>query len=176
MPGYYRQNTVPLTGRPSTDDRQDVPQPRLESARPLIEDTYNDGLYRDDVEPYATEDKSVTTPKSLSNETSAWRPRGILRPQLNAPVSSPGYAPEEPATQRLPASSTDPLAASTSTKSPFPGTREVEIDHSNPKAPTQVYSDVMPIRAPEGYKSPYAARQSFDATTSATPPRLQAPE
>ena len=83
--GYYRENTAPLTGRPSTD-RDDVGQPRLESARPRTDsDFYRDGLYRSDADPYL---QNKTAPRATV-------PRATVPPATVPKATAPREAVEQ---------------------------------------------------------------------------------
>ena len=169
MPSYFQHNTTPLKGSSSPNDLQRIPKPELESARPNLDDGYGDGLYRQDLTPYLDNEQSSsnvendgvsnwlprsrpsTQEKQASNRSAS---RGEV-PSLNAPLPNVTYAPERAEESR----------------SPFPGTRAVEIESPASAEPKTVYSDVRPIAPPAGYLDPYSRREAIAAPKLPVSPR-----
>ncbi|NND96990.1 MAG: hypothetical protein HKN47_06640 [Pirellulaceae bacterium] len=148
--GYIQQNTAPLTGPrngAATNDRQNVPQPRLESARPDVDnDSYYDGLFRDDVTPDVDEDSGNV------EQSSFWDSRRYNMPELNAPTSSTIQSPRQ--------TQLEPL---------LPEPNGLDADDSTPR-----FSTLRPIQAPESYQNPFPRHRTDQ--TERSEPVFSAPE
>ncbi len=187
---FYQQNTRPLTGPPNSSasgsDRDNVPQPRLESARPRNdEDTYRDGLYRRDVTPFGDEDLD---PKKPIDQSSYYKSQIDDEPtDLNGPLGRYRYQPQTRVAPEIRQPNEQSYTRLTPVTPPTARIR-TELPVSPPTEPRSIeppaYSTLRPIPDPNPEPSPFRRRDSEanqvtqpnpDSTTRYES-RLQAPK
>jgi hypothetical protein len=191
---YYQRNTQPLTGRPGSSasgtDRDNVPQPRLESARPRNdEDTYRDGLYRRDVTPYGDDYSDEDFKKKEPIDQSSYY-KSQLEDEptdLNGPLGGYRYQPQPRVTpQALQPSeqSYTQLAPVAPPKARIRTEQPVSRPSETPAVEPPAYSTLRPIPDPNPEPSPFRLRDAeanrvTQPELDATPryeSRLQAPK